>query len=228
MPNLNKQSRDDRQGQGGSRLCRSKKRPNPKKKKPDETTTKSASAKKIRLSTSAKVPEDAEKHYRIVDFLLVFTTISTLVKCATCGEKVHFKSCDKQGLGFKIEVKCEKCKRPTFVPSCDKIGGKYEINFRFIFVMRLLGLGSAGCDKFCGLMDLASSFLSQHVYETYIESIITNVQKVANQFFCSAANQEKDETLKENGTSELIVSGDGTWQKQGFTSLYGVSSLIHD
>jgi len=180
----------------------------------------------VRLSTSPKVPEDAEKHFRIIDILLVFTTISNLVKCAICGEKVYFKSCDKQGLGFTIEVKCEKCKLPKFVPSCEKIGGKYEINFQFIFVMRILGLGSAGCNKFCGLMDLASSFLSQHVYETYIESIMTNVQRVANQFFCSAAKQEKEETLKANNTAELIVSGDGTWQKQGFTSLYGVASLI--
>jgi len=156
-----------------------------------------------------------EKHYRSIDFLLVFTTIATLVKCARCGENVNFKSCDKQGLGFKIQVKCTKCKEPKYIPSSDKVGGKYEVNYRFIFVMRLLGLGSAGCDKFCGLMDLATSFFDHKNYEKYINSIIQNVENVANRFFCSAANEEKTETLKENNTSDLTMSGDGTWKKQG-------------
>ncbi|KYN27481.1 hypothetical protein ALC57_03136, partial [Trachymyrmex cornetzi] len=120
--------------------------------KKDNTSTKSASAKKIRFLTNAKVPEDMEKYYRIIDFLLVFKTISTLVKCATCGENVSFKSCDKQSLGFKIEVKCAQYKQPKYIPSSSKIGERYEVNFRFIFVMRLLGLGNAGCQyKNCKL-----------------------------------------------------------------------------
>ena len=51
------------------------------------------------------VPEDTEKHYRIVDFLLVLNTISSLVKCAQCDEKLEFRSCKKEGLGFEIQVK---------------------------------------------------------------------------------------------------------------------------
>jgi len=61
MPRFCKLSRDDRPA--GSRLCRSKKRPNPSVKKPDETSTKSASGKRVRLSTSPKVPKDAENHF---------------------------------------------------------------------------------------------------------------------------------------------------------------------
>jgi len=44
-----------------------------------------------------------------------------------------------------------------------------------------------------------------------------------------AAAQEKEETCEAQeieNTENLTVSGDGTWQKRGFSSLYGVSSLI--
>jgi len=154
-----KVSRDERKN-SNKQLSRPRKRQTPSKPKSDEITSSSASAKKMKFSTQTKVPEDAEKHYRIIDFLLVFASIATLVKCATCGGSISFKTCDKIGLGFKIQVKCEKCKEPKYIPSSEKVGAKYEINVRFVFVMRILGLGSAGCDKFCGLMDLASNFLN--------------------------------------------------------------------
>ncbi|KYM94122.1 hypothetical protein ALC62_15264 [Cyphomyrmex costatus] len=208
------------------RLCRSKKKANPMKRKISEISRSSASAKKIKTTQEFEVPEDAEKHYRIIHFLLVFNTISTLVKCVACGEKINFKSCDKQSLGFKIEVKCKMCSEKNYVPSSEKIDQKYEINYRFIFIMRLLGVGSSGCNKFCGLMDLGCTFLDYKSYERYFDKIIEIVENVANRFFSSAANEEKKETMKKNKTSDLTVSGDGSWKKQGFNSLYGVASLI--
>lgn len=42
-------------------------------------------------------------------------------------------------------------------------------------------------------------------------------------------DEEKKETCRKRNikeTNELTVSGGGTWKKRGFTSLYGVSSII--
>nr|XP_036230996.1 uncharacterized protein LOC118683174 [Bactrocera oleae] len=92
MPRVSKVSREGRQS-GRTYLCRSKRRFNPNKIIKDETTTKRASSKKIKLNTSASIPEDIKKHYRIVDFLLVFSTIASLVKCAHCdGSRQGFCS----------------------------------------------------------------------------------------------------------------------------------------
>ncbi|KYQ46507.1 hypothetical protein ALC60_14492, partial [Trachymyrmex zeteki] len=71
------------------------------------------------------------KHYRIIDFLLVFSVISTFVKCSKCDGKIQFKSCRKEGFGFNIQVKCEHCKMPVYIPSSEKIGRMYEVNYSF-------------------------------------------------------------------------------------------------
>ncbi|KYM99964.1 hypothetical protein ALC62_09280 [Cyphomyrmex costatus] len=181
------------------------------------------------MTTEINVPEDGEKHYRIIDFLLIFTTLSTLVKCSKCDGKIEFQSCRMEGLGFEIQIKCDNCKMAVFIPSSEKIGRMYEVNYRFTFVMRLLGLGLAGCDKFCGLMDLSSNFVSKSVYNLYIKNMCEKIQSVVKRLYSMAAAQEKNETCKENelqDTTNLTVSGDGMWQKRGFSSLYGVSSLI--
>lgn len=211
-------------------VCRSKKRISPNKRKNDEVRANSASSKKIKLSTAMKVEEDLQKHYRIIDFILVFSTISTLVKCVKCDGKVSFQSCKKEGLGFNIKVKCENCEQPCYVPSSERINsGVYDVNFRFAFVMRVLGLGLAGCNKFCGLMDLTSNFLSKPSYNLYMHKMCENIKNVASTFFASAVKEEKESICKANNlqdTSELTVSGDGTWKKRGFSSLFGVASLI--
>lgn len=98
--------------EGNDRLYKSRKRPNPTKNKEEGVkSSKSASAKKIKLTSCKKVPTDYEMHNKIIDFLLVFTTLSTLVNCAFCGGKVSFKSTHEEGLAFKLEVACEKCKK---------------------------------------------------------------------------------------------------------------------
>lgn len=90
------------------------------------------------MTIEDQVTEDLEKHYRINDFLLVFSAIATLVKCVKCAEKVNFHSTKKEGLGFNIKVSCESCKQITKVPSSARINsGIYEINYRFVFVMRI-------------------------------------------------------------------------------------------
>lgn len=73
--------------------------------------------KKIKVTVEDQVTEDLEKYYSIIDFLLVFSTIATLVKCVKCDGKVNFHSTKKEGLGFNIKVSCESCKQITNVPS---------------------------------------------------------------------------------------------------------------
>ena len=76
------------------------------------------------------MPEDGTLEYAIIDFSLVFSTLSTFVKCGNiinengedkvCDGKVEFKQCVKFGLGFKIHVECENCE-PRYILSCQKL-----------------------------------------------------------------------------------------------------------
>ena len=145
-----------------------------------------------KISTNKSIEEDFSKHYRIIDFVLVFTALTTLVMCGVCAGNVSFQSYKKEGLGFKIKVTCKNCKNPRYVSSSERIeSGGYEINRRFIFAMRVLGLGLADCEKFCGLMDSASSFLTKSKYNTYINKICESVKKVASTLLAFAVKEEK-------------------------------------
>lgn len=158
---------------------------------------------------------DRNLQNKIFDFSLVFYKISQLVKCKQCDSEVRFEVDREEGLGFKIKVSCKHCKS-HHVPSSEKIRQICSINIRFTFIMRVLGLGLAGCNKFCGLMDVSDQFVSKNTYSKYMKKVEVVTKGVAAHFFKFAAEQEKKENTEEHGeekSNSLTVSGDGTWMK---------------
>lgn len=206
---------------------RTKKRSSSISKYEKEEMSTSTSAKKFKRLDDISVPEEENIGYRILNFITVFTAISELIRCKTCSGDIKFKTERTQGLGFNILVVCASCD-PISIPSCPYIGTAYEINRRFFFAMRLLGTGLNGAKKFCGIMDLPSP-LAQNIYDTIVDNIYRAATTVCDVLLKNAVKEEKkimceEENLK--GSTELFVSGSSTWKKCGFTSLFGVSSVI--
>ena len=183
----------------------------------------SASAKK--LSTSDfDVKLDEGHSYSILSFSLVFSALASILQCKTCGKDVKFTKTGIRGLGFKINIECE-CGDQQ-INSCNVINKSFEINRRIVFVMRLLGIGRNGLDLFCALMDLTASFTKSTYY-----SLLENVEiaaKSIGEICLKKAGEEEKRKNKEAGLleDELVVSGDGTWSKRGYSSLLGVSTVI--
>lgn len=70
-------------------------------------------------------------------------------------------------------------------------------------------------------------FLRQTSYDHIITNILATVKEVFTSFATRAAREEIEKNTNENqNQNHLIVSEDGTWKKRGFTSLFGVTSLI--
>lgn len=188
----------------------------------------SASAKKLKSAEEIFVPEEPSIGYRILNFFTVFSTLSEHVCCKTCGGDLKFLPDSTRGLGFKIVVLCSKC-QPTSIPSCPYVNKtSYEINQRFFFAMRLLGVGLYGAKKFCGIMDLPAP-LQQNTYDLIMKNIHAAVSCVCNAVMKQAVSEEREEIKKhypDGNDAELTVSGDGTWRKRGFTSLFGIAVLI--
>ena len=163
--------------------------------------------------------------YEIINFTAVVEALILFIVCKECGESIKIKKCFAQGLGFQIKIECEKCE-DILINSCSAAINKkkkiYDINSRFIFVMRYLGVGYTGLQTFCGLMDLPVP-LVRRSYDKIIK-IITNATKIICQF--SFKKAVCDELLNYTNRESLIVSGDGSWRKRGFQSLHGVASLI--
>ncbi|XP_071579129.1 uncharacterized protein [Temnothorax nylanderi] len=92
--------------------------------------------------------------------------------------------------------------------------------------MRLLGVGRDGINLFCGLMDIGQG-LSKSTYDLIVGHI-RNAAKAVFDVLCQKAVKEEKEENEKRGrpSTNLKVSGDGSWKKRGFTSLFGVTTLI--
>ncbi|XP_076549216.1 uncharacterized protein LOC143306722 [Osmia lignaria lignaria] len=92
--------------------------------------------------------------------------------------------------------------------------------------MRLLGVARDGINLFANLMDICDG-LSDASYNSIVKHM-HSATKTIFEFCCKkAVEEEKNENEKrKKQLLNLKVSGDGSWKKRGFKSLYGVTTLI--
>ncbi|XP_044581963.1 uncharacterized protein LOC123263348 [Cotesia glomerata] len=94
--------------------------------------------------------------------------------------------------------------------------------------MRLLGVGREGINIFCSVMDICKG-LCISTYYSCLDNLHTAASAIYDQLISKAVKEEQ-ELLSEFEPNEnpkhLTVSGDGIWKKRGFTSLFGVTTLI--
>ena len=184
----------------------------------------SSTAKKLRDSKSLGATYNPAIDYVFISFTQFFFQLSNFVQCNVCNDKITFVKTCINGLGFQVQLQC-KCKYRV-INSCNRIQKDFEINRKFVFVMRLIGVGIRGIKLFCSMMDLSHDF-SNHKYYGVLRNIKIAMKTVYDIVLQRAALAEK-EILKEKKLPEdrFSVSGDGTWAKRGYSSLVGVTSLI--
>lgn len=71
-------------------------------------------------------------------------------------------------------------------------------------------------------MDICEFFACHTSYDALVANIHTCVNTVTEKYLTLAVIEEKEHVK----SADLRDSGDGTWKKRGFTSLFGVTSLI--
>ncbi|XP_011148323.1 uncharacterized protein LOC105188508 [Harpegnathos saltator] len=189
-----------------------------------ETSFTSTAAQKLKVNNNEDIQINPNHGYRILEFYTVFSALSQLVICKKCKGQVNFSESGTHALGFKIRISCT-CGM-QYVSSCPLVDRAYEINRRIVLIMRLLGIGREGLNLFCGLMDMGQGIYISTYYAT-LKNIHTAALAMFNIFSKKAVNEEKEQNV-ENGkpADELTVSGNGSWKKQGFSSLFGISTLI--
>lgn len=184
----------------------------------------STSAKKIKNDKSFSVSEDPSVQYCLISFMSIFIPLAGLIKCKKCNGDITFQKGGERGLGFYLHVIC-LCGDKA-LNSCPLVNKAFEINRRLVFVMRLLGVGMAGINLFCSLMDICAG-LSSDTYYAAVNNI-SIASKCVYDIVIRKACQEEQKCNEDAGNDRenLFVSGDGTWAKRGFSSLLGVCSLI--
>ena len=76
-------------------------------------------------------------------------------------------------------------------------------------------------------MDISISAFSAAGYYSCANHIYTAISAVVDTVFKNAAQEEQQENREKRlPEDKIIVSGDGSWPKRGFTALLGLVSLI--
>lgn len=222
MPNLSKK------GSRGSsyRSSRPRKRHAPVNQFIAETETKyvSTAAKKLKSASDDDLQLDVSCNYVICNFVTVFTFLSEILVCKSCGGEVKFNRTAAAGVSFKLAVNCS-C-NTQYVYSSPIINNAAEVNRRFMFAMRMLGAGQQSLKTFCALMDISCSF-TNNIYYSFLENLKTAVQAVFEVIQKKSVKEEMELNTKHgNEPTHLAVSGGGSWKKRGHASLHGITSLI--
>ncbi|KYN14574.1 hypothetical protein ALC57_13208, partial [Trachymyrmex cornetzi] len=185
----------------------------------------STSAKKLKSSKfNNDVPVDDTFGYRILHFAAFVSAISACLVCRTCGKDVILSETNKRGLGFKVIISCGNCE-DKYCSSSPYIKNGYEINKGITFVMRILGIGLQGMKKFCAFMDLAAPIFYSF-YDSIVQTIAIATDSVRFMSMKQAAKEEKEISITKGQTHGIMVSGDGSWRKRGYSSLYRIVTLI--
>ena len=192
----------------------------------------SRSHKKV-IDIPTEFPKESIEGYRIIDMGILRDIINNL-NCPGCNSKhlLLFENTQKKkGLASYLSVKCCICGfvinryTSSVLPNDDKRDHRgmktYDINARSIYALRSCEVGHTGLEKICGLMNLPKP-VARNNYDNISNRIGDAAKFVAERSMIEAAEEEN----RLEGTDNISVSVDGTWQKRGFASLNGVVIAI--
>lgn len=168
-------------------------------------------------------------------FLSLLLLVSHCPDCVSAVNIVHLPS--KMGLAHFFELRCVSCEwKIKFCSSkqCSRTSDSserhsYEINKRAIISFRENGLGFNEMSTFCRCMNMPPPMaqttfddLNSVLHNSYVETAQESMDKAGKAVYAKSNDIGKGNTSMRN----VSVSGDGAWQKRGFSSLNGVMTLI--
>ncbi|GFS64563.1 uncharacterized protein TNCV_4137771 [Trichonephila clavipes] len=195
----------------------------------DESLNSSASGKKIHLQdfdSSFIDHDDGFDGYRVFDKTIIFTNIQNFTSCKKCGGDIKLSEKCVRGLSSVFSIECKNCKDLCSFRNSKMLGKRKnipEINRRFVYAMRTIGQGHAAMTTFCGVIDFPLP-----VAEKSNNNIINKLQLCSKEVAEASMQSAALEEVTLTNSSDIIISGDGTWKTRGYSSRVGVCAVIGD
>lgn len=190
----------------------------------DMNTSVSASARKLGTTEQdCDIPLQASplEGNRIVDMEILCSVFSSLA-CPECkSTSLNLNERARCGVSFTYGVMCDSCGFECAFQSSKKTGRIVENNVRLVYAMRQLGKGHKGAVTLCKVMNMPQPAWHS-AYQKTSAKLAQAAKVVAIKSMANAASEVRNLVDSE----ECGVSGDGTWQKRGHSSLNGCVSLI--
>ena len=195
--------------------------------------------RRLGLSKLKRV-EKVSDGYSIVDLSLLQEAFQSSAICISCKRSDSKLSILKDGrrqhgLAEKMIIQCSSCLKETIFHTSRKMEkGKFEVNTRSVAACNSLKGGRKILTSFCGMMNLPSPLASAS-YARHLKSTTSIAREEAENQMKDAASRVRNLVLRQNpnadkqdkdGAISVAVSLDGTWQKRGYSSKYGVVVAI--
>lgn len=183
-------------------------------------------------TSKAKIGDNSEFNqftdnwkYDVVNLDVVETLVSEMAVCKHCFCPLVLSTSNRVGLAFTLTLKCTNCSKKSKKTSSTlgklKIGldnkeyKAYDINIRFVYALRSIGVGQETGEMFAGVMNLPRP----SKFSKYNSMLMPLAQMVC----VESMKQAVENTVQQNdGSRDIACAFDGSWQRRGFSSLNGV------
>ena len=171
-----------------------------------------------------------------------FLSLITIIgRCPACIGSINIERLisEKMGLAQFFNIYCNDCDwNQKFCPSkeCSRDShssgrNSFDLNKRALIAFRENGQGYAAMTTFCWCMNMPPPMaqttfddLNSDLYNAYVQTAQESMTEAAKTVYNNLANINTNSNCSQNAK----VSGDGAWQKRGYSPLNGVVTLISD
>ncbi|GFT12206.1 uncharacterized protein TNCV_4004871 [Trichonephila clavipes] len=130
--------------------------------------------------------------------------------------KIIFQLILKAGLATSVSATCKYCGSGHTSMTSNTVSDGYEVNLRFVYGMRCIGIGKSAAQIFCALMNLPPPPAK---FERLYTPIFKALETVSSR---SMVNSVNEAVIENEHNKNIAIALDGTWQKRGHTSKNGV------
>lgn len=167
-----------------------------------------------------------------------FVNLIQDLHCSECNQKtLTVKVTDRNGFCVKVTLECNICENlvgnyytSPRIESGSKRKESFVVNKIAVESTNSIGVGYAALQKFFANFNMKA--MSTRTYQNHLNSITEEAAKLEKKVFNEAwlavrkAYIEQDPSLASKTVIDIAASYDGTWQKRGHASLYGVGLVI--
>ena len=178
---------------------------------------------------------------RVVELQGLCDAIRQRCVCRECGgwpAEVRENLYRQEGLATYPYLFCTSCRGKDYISyssvtrssstSSDKRQRQAALNRRSVLATKCAGGTHKSLQMYCCMLDFP-----RPVSRTMYTKVAHDVQKASSRQAQASMEQARHEVLQhyslevsEGEVPDILVSCDGTWQKRGFTSLYGACFVI--
>ena len=150
--------------------------------------------------------------------------------CRRCRKgKLICREVQRHGLATELQISCESCRFfESSVLSQSKSVSKttvYQANRRAVLGMRMIGRGYNALCTLSTIMDMPVP-MAKSAFQRHSMKLNEAAVEVGMRSMKTAAKAVISVRAKEPSPRDVAVSTDGTWMRRGYSSMYGVQTVI--